>query len=105
MIEPDLPLLLQRRIIAQLHQCDFVRLLGVGRHEGGPAWAVLVGMQPEHVLVPFLRPLGVADVDVDVLQIHRSLAHRALTMLPASCGDRDGRILPPPFPPRQAGEG
>src|SRR4029077_7987848 len=26
-----------------------------------------------------LRPLGVADIDVDVLQIHRSLAHRALS--------------------------
>src|ERR1700737_1905792 len=81
-VEPDLALLLQRRIIAQLHQRDLVRLVGVGRHEGSPARAVLIGVQPEQILVPLLRPLGVADINVDVLQIHRSLAHRALALLP-----------------------
>src|SRR5271167_3088681 len=86
-VEPDLALLLQRRIIAQLHQRDFVRLLGVGRHERGPTWAVLVGVQSEQILVPLLRPLGVADIDVYVLQIHRSFAHRALAVLPTPRGN------------------
>src|SRR5262249_33505024 len=88
-------------------QRDFVRLVGVRRHERRPARAVLVGMQAEQVLVPLLRTLGVAHINVDVLQIHRSLTHsRALSVLPvpqvvapAEAGPRasDG-ILPPWLP-------
>src|SRR5215472_6039945 len=80
-VEPDLTLLLQRRILAELHQRHLVRLLGVGRHERRPTRAVLIGVQSEHLFVPLLRTLGVADINVDVLEIHRSLAHRTLAVL------------------------
>ena len=55
MVQPDLSLLLQRRVVAELHQRNLVRLLGIGRHEGGPAGAVLVDVQSEQILVPLLR--------------------------------------------------
>ena len=50
----DLPLVLERRVVTELHQRDLVRLVGIGRHEGRPARPVFIGVQPEQILVPLL---------------------------------------------------
>ena len=50
----DLALLLQWRVVAELHQRHLVRLLLIGRHKSGPARAVLIGVEAEQVLVPLL---------------------------------------------------
>jgi hypothetical protein len=48
---PDLPLQLQRRIVANFHQRDLVRLVLVGRHERRAARTEMIGVQTKHVLV------------------------------------------------------
>jgi hypothetical protein len=63
---------------SRLSKRHLVRLLLIGRHEGGPTRPVFVGVKAEEILVPLLRTLGVAHVDVDVLEIHRSLGHAVL---------------------------
>jgi hypothetical protein len=77
-IKADLAFLLQRRVVAQLHQRHLVRLLFVGRHEGSPAGPVFIDVQPEQLFVPLFRALDITHIDVDVLQIHRSLGHFVL---------------------------
>src|ERR1700733_6196340 len=80
MVQPNLPLRLQRRIVPHLHQCHLVRLVLVRRHERGATRTEVVGVQAQHVLIPLARTLRVAHVEVDVAEMLRTVTHRISSM-------------------------
>ena len=81
-VQPHLAMLKARSVRPHFNQGDFVGLLQIGGHKGGPAGLEVIGMQPQHIGVPLPGAFRIADKQVDMAQVLGFIAHRSPSQSP-----------------------